>query len=46
VENKYSVWVDYDYIEDHMLVYADAGEGTSKPVIAVANKILSMPWMF
>ncbi|CAD6202247.1 unnamed protein product [Miscanthus lutarioriparius] len=44
--NMYSVWVDYDYTKDHMLVYADAGEGTSKPAAAVASKILNRQWMF
>ncbi|CAL4992358.1 unnamed protein product [Urochloa decumbens] len=45
VANKYSVWIDYDHIEDRLLVYADAGEGTSKPANAIANEILSRPWM-
>ncbi|CAN6247853.1 unnamed protein product, partial [Urochloa humidicola] len=45
VANKYSVWIDYDHIEDRLLVYADAGEGTSKPASAIANEVLSRPWM-
>ncbi|XP_062225077.1 probable L-type lectin-domain containing receptor kinase S.5 [Phragmites australis] len=42
VANKYSVWIDYDHVGHRMSVYVNSGEGTPKPLNAIANTILNI----